>query len=311
MVMFSGGILLCMDDKAATLMIRYRDYTGTWRRALAATAKNGRIRAGYALVDGQPIKCEKYTYHVRYYVNGQAAYESVGTNATEAEAKRRLLQQQRRIKSEAQVANLTVVEAPERKTLKGTADDYIKAKDEGGFTEAAMQARLVTREFLESTKKRFVDELKSDDVTNYHRVLRKKCHSDRTVANKHQRLVSWLKFAGVSDEELPEKPRYEQTLPTIYTPDQIGTMLADSNDYTHMVVQMALKLGLRDQELRYAEFTDIDTADKLFRVQGKLHYNWKVKTWEQRDIPIPDDLLDDLKTWKRKQKGQEPDPRHA
>ena len=157
---------------------------------------------------------------------------------------------------------------------------------------------------MESTKKRFVDEIKSDDITNYHKILRKRGRSDRTVANKHQRLVSWLKRAGVSGEYLPEKPRYEETLPTIYSSAQIRAMLADDSEYTHMITMIALKLGLRDQELRYAEFADIDTADKLFRVQGKPQYNWKVKTWEQRDIPVPDDLLNELITWQSKHQGQ-------
>lgn len=285
-------------------MIRYRDGAGTWRRALAATAGNGRVRAGYALVDGQPIQCVKYTYQVRFYVDGQAAYSNVGTNATEAEAQRKLLQQQRRIKSEAPAANLTIVEGPQRKTLQATAAAYIQSKVDGGFTEAEAQARLVTAEFMATTKKRFIDELKSEDITRYHNSLRKIGRGDRTVANKHQRLVSWLHFAGIQAEEVPVKPRYELALPTIYTPDQISTLLADANEYTHIVAAMALKLGLRDQELRHAEFTDIIIADKVFRVQGKSHYKFKVKDWEQRDIPIPDDLLDELKTRKKSCKGK-------
>jgi integrase len=293
-----------MDNKAATLMIRYRDDAGTWRRSLAATAGNGRVRAGYALVDGHPVQCAKYVYQVRFYVDGQATYESVGANATEAEAKRKLLQQQRRIKAEAPAANLTIVEGPERKTLQATAAAYVKVKIDGGFTEAAEQARLVTTEFMATTKKRFIDELKSEDITRYHNSLRKIGRGNRTVANKHQRLVSWLHFAGIQGEEVPAKPRYELALPTIYTPDQISTLLADDNEYTHMVALMALKLGLRDQELRHAEFTDIDMHDKLFRVQGKPQYKFTVKDWEQRDIPIPDDLIDELKTWKKASKGR-------
>jgi hypothetical protein len=39
--------------------------------------------------------------------------------------------------------------------------------------------------------------------------------TDRTVANKHQRLTSWLRFAGIDKAILPPVPTYEETLPTV------------------------------------------------------------------------------------------------
>jgi integrase len=54
---------------------------------------------------------------------------------------------------------------------------------------------------------------------------------------------------------------------------------------------------LRDQEMMYAEWTDIDWQHSVFRVQGKPHWDFKVKDSEQRDIPIPSDLLGRLKDW--------------
>ena len=55
---------------------------------------------------------------------------------------------------------------------------------------------------------------------------------------------------------------------------------------------------MRDREVQFAEFQDISWHESVFRVRSKAKYNFTVKDYEQRDIPIPLDLLDELKAWK-------------
>ena len=45
-----------MDTRTATLMIRYKAPDGIWRRAAVATGGNGRVRQGYAVIGGDPVK---------------------------------------------------------------------------------------------------------------------------------------------------------------------------------------------------------------------------------------------------------------
>lgn len=71
---------------------------------------------------------------------------------------------------------------------------------------------------------------------------------------------------------------------------QISTLLADDEPLMHITMLLALKCGLRNGELMHIEFFDIDTSEKTLRVRGKPQWNFKVKDYEQRDIPIPDDL---------------------
>lgn len=273
---------------------------------MVATAGNGRVRQGYAMIDGQPVQVAEYNYQVRTYEDRQAKYTPVGKKAADADAKRAVIEKQASIKAEAPAANLTVVEAPERKTLSGTAALYIKQKEDAQLSEAAAQARNVSEEFLKHTKKRRVDEITTEDITRFHTVLRRRGCEDRTVANKHARLVSWLKFAGVDPKLFPPKPVYEKELPTIYDSDQIEKLLSTDNKYMRMVMLVALKLGLRDQELRYVEFSDINKQEKTLRVRGKPKWKFRVKKHEQRDIPIPDDLFTALIEWERQRPKQTP-----
>jgi integrase len=304
MVMQNSSMMISMNARTATLVIRYKAPDGRWQRGPVAIGGNGRIRQGFAIIDGQPIKVAEFNYQVRTYEGRQAKYTPAGKNASDAEAKRAVLESQVSIKAQAAGANLTVVEAPARKTLAGSATAYIKQKEDAHLTEAVLQARNVTEEFLKHTKKRFIDEITTDDITRFHNVLRKRSCGPRTVANKHARLVSWLKFAGVDPKLFPPKPVFEKALPTIYSSEQIGKLLATENPYMRMVMLVALKLGLRDQELRHIEFSDIDKQEKTLRVRGKLKWNFHVKQYEQRDIPIPDDLYEELLDWERRHPTQ-------
>jgi integrase len=166
--------------------------------------------------------------------------------------------------------------------------------------EAARDAEQVTGEFIAECGKTFLDEVTTEDLKQYYKSLRKRGQSDRTVANKHQRLRSFFKFAGLDVNALmPAKPKYEKSLPTTYTAKQVGAVLNAADGYMRLVIEFGLKCGLRELEIVFLEWTDIHWQDHVLRVQGKTEWKFKVKDSEQRDIPIPDDLLEHLLEWKK------------
>ncbi len=149
-----------------------------------------------------------------------------------------------------------------------------------------------------------MDEVSREDVLRFHEALRKCGCSDRTVPNKHARLVSWLRFGGLDKDTLPPAPRHEEELPTIYSRDEISSLLGAANEYIHLLIQVALKCGLRDQELMHLEYADINWEESTLRVQGKARWGFVVKDKEQRDVPIAADVLAELMAWKEKHEGK-------
>lgn len=287
-----------MTTRTATLIIRYKDADGAWKRAAAVRGANGRISPGFALIAGKESAIREYQYQVRYYEDRKLRYESAGVKAGAADALRDRIEKQATAKAIAEDAGLKVETEEKRKSLLSTSMAYIKDAERRGAMEAAAQARNVSDEFLRVVRKIFVDEIARDDVFRFHEALRKRRCSDRTVANKHQRLTSWLRFAGIDKSILPPVPKYEVKLPTIYDRDQISTLLANADARKRIMILLGLKLGLRDQELQHADFGDVHWTDKTFRVQGKPKWGFRPKTREQREIPIPDDLLIEIKTLK-------------
>jgi integrase len=107
-----------------------------------------------------------------------------------------------------------------------------------------------------------------------------------------------LRWAGIDPIVFPPKPKYDKKIPTIYSPTELASMFAIAIPYQRMVCNLALKLGLRDQEIRFAEFTDISWDESVYRVRSKPKFGFTVKDYEERDIPIPLDFLEELKEWK-------------
>jgi integrase len=263
-----------------------------------------RVKPGHALIDGKVVPVKDWTYDLRYTVDRKTAYLHVGDSAADADARRQQLEIKSSVKAQAKEAGIQVVETAESKTLKATAAAYIDNAVKRGANEAAEQARLVSEEFLRLVKVSKVDQVTQDDVFAYHQWLRKNQCGDRTVSNKHMRLASWLRFAGIDPKQIPPRPRYEEKLPDMYSSAQTSALLAAADPYMRMCILIALKCGLRDQELRHVEFRDIDWESKTLRVRAKPQWKFTVKTWEQREVPVTKNVLEALMEWQQKRPGQ-------
>jgi integrase len=183
----------------------------------------------------------------------------------------------------------------ELRVLKKAAAAYVKNCKARQAMEAAAQAKLVLDEFLPLVNVTYVRGITREDILKFHAVLRKRGLKDRTVANKHNRLKAFLRFAGGDLSIVGKTPKYEKGLPTIYASAETSEILAAADDYMELVIELGLKLGLREQEITYAEWGDVNWDESVFRVQGKAHWGWKIKDNEMREIPISADVLEHLK----------------
>jgi integrase len=283
-----------MANLSVSLLIRYKDSNGKWRRSPAARGKNGRVRPGYALVSNKQIPAHPYTYDLRVHKGRISTYVPVGQCASDADAERQRREKTASALAVAADAGLKVDTEPDRETLRAAASRYIADTESRQAMEAAAQARLVLAEFEAVCRRTYLDEITREDVLRFHEALRKRGCAPRTVANKHNRLKSFYLFAGLDAKAMPPAPRYDKLLPTVYSPQQIGAILKVANGTMHRAISLALKCGLRDQEVAHLEWRDINLREGVLRVRSKPEYGFQVKDAEERDIPIPADLLGEL-----------------
>ena len=288
--------LASTGERTVTVTVRVKR-EGKWTRLPAAYGRNGRIRPGFAQAGKQQVKFDPIVYEVRFYEGRQAKYKTGGRNAQDAETERMRLETEFKARAHAQNAGLKIEAKPEeRKTLRQSGQDYVDDCEARGAGEAAVKSGRVTEEFIQVTKRQFWDEITRQDVLKFHTAMRKRGCSDRTIANAHDRLKSWMIFAGIDhDEILPPAPRYEKKLPTVYTRDDISSIMGAADDKQRLTYSLALKCGLREQELAHVEYYDFDFDHGVLRVRSKPRYDFRVKDSEERDIPVPRGLLKEIK----------------
>jgi integrase len=298
-----------MANLKVSLLIRYRDSNRRWRRSPAARGKNGRVRPGYAQVGDEQFPVEPYTYDLRVHKGRMSTYVPVGANAADADAERYRRERKASALVLAADAGLKIDANATRETLRTAADRYIADAQARGASEAALQARAVLAEFQAVCRRTFMDEISREDVLRFHGELRKRGLSERSVSNKHNRIKSWFKFVRIDYKSiLPPAPKYELALPTVYNKDHLSTLLGqaevEKDQKLLMLIKVAGQTGLREQELQHIEWSDIDWQESSLRVRGKSKYGFRVKDSEQRDVPIPDDLLTALRQWKEQRDGK-------
>jgi integrase len=58
--------------------------------------------------------------------------------------------------------------------------------------------------------------------------------------------------------------------------------------------------GMREQEVMYTYWSDVNLAASTVRVSHKPDRGWTPKAYKEREIPIPSKLVNSLRAWKGK-----------
>lgn len=287
-----------MGTKRVALMWYCRTENG-WRRFPVVMGGNNRVKHGWVKVAGVLTHYPEGRYEIRLYENRKKIYKRAGDNAADAMAARDREEHLVSAKQLAGAAGAKIVEEPGRVYLRKMATKFEDdAKERKAMEAAEMNARIAA-EFLAVTGLVYVDEVTREHVFQYHRALRARGLSDRTVANHHARLKSFFTFCKIDKSIMPATPKYDSKLPDTYSKNENGKILAAADDYMRLVIELGLKCGLRDGEIQHLEWSDLNFEDSILRVRSKPHWGFKIKDSEERDIPIPATLLRGLRARRR------------
>lgn len=204
-------------------------------------------------------------------------------------------------------------------------DGFIK-KHAHGSTDSIYAYTYVAREFVAlviSRGKNAPHELDEDDVIAFDRFLESLGNAKSTRASRYGYIRCFLHYCGLNpsrsddDDEttgvmtgpahrkLRSKPKLAVEN---YSELDLQKLYAVSSERHRLIWKAFRMLGLRDEELAYALWTEIDWENRVwlvrFKAPGSFPWDtslkWKSKDSEERDLPIPDVLYDGLMTWRKK-----------
>lgn len=291
-----------MVNVKVALMRRVKTPAG-WRYYPAAYSPNGRVKPGLAIVDGKEITHTDGYYALRYCRGPRPVFEALkGVSPAEAEARRRKKESQLSLSVAAKKADLKVEPIdPDRKLLGTQLELFLGAAVTRGSHEAAEVYELACKEFLSVTGRRYVDELDPQDLVVFQKALTARKMSPRTVSNRHANVKAFLLFCGMETKSLPKPPKYDKTMPEIYTDQELTAFFKSVTPLReNLLFRVLTQTGLREQEAMHLEWTDIDPDRKILSLKSKVKkYGFRLKDFEERELPLNDDLLQRLMAYKK------------
>jgi integrase len=289
-----------LANTTVALMRRVKTDAG-WRYYPAAYSGNGRVKPGVAVVAGQEVKHSIGHYALRYSKGSKLVFEPLkNVSPGEAEARRRKKEAQLSLVVAAEKVDLKIEPVdPQRKSLNAQLQQFLSNTEARGSFEAAEVYKLACDEFLKVIGKRYVDEFIPEDVITFQRALAARGMSARTISNRHASLKAFLRFCELDTEELPKPPRYDRTMPEVYTDKELAAFFkAVDTPRESLLFRVFVQTGVREQEAMHLEWRDVRLERKILSLQSKeKRWGFRLKDFEERELPLNDDLLERLSAY--------------
>jgi integrase/recombinase XerD len=261
---------------------------------------NGKIKPDAVLVNGKEERHPEGSYYISWYDGKRLMRLSVGKDASTATARR----QQKEAELNAMNNGLEIV--PEngngRRSLAGAVSEFLEETKLTKKPKTLAAYRTALGYFQESCPKLYLDDIERRDLLKFSAFLRDdKEQAPRSVYNKFENVMTFLKANGIRGlAGKNDWPRYTEEEPETYEDDELVSLFAACDGRERLWYEFFLMTGMREQEVMYTYWSDVNFTHATVRVTHKRDRGWTPKAYKEREIPIPAKLVKSLKAWKTK-----------
>jgi integrase len=284
---------------------KYVKTASGWRYCRAVVGSNNKVRPNFV----------SYKKHIREHPEGYYCLNIGGQwirAGSVLEAVKRQKDEEARLAATACGWNIVNAPAATAETISDAIADYIDEYRIGKKDKTTNQMKQTLNEFqqvCEERRKEFIPELSKRDLMAYWQwaLDHSLTNSRRTASNKTYRVNSFLltrsiQFIGRRKDQW-QVPEYAEELPEIYSDEELQNFFAACSPAQELTFHTLLKAGLREKELVYLEKADLDFKRGTLQVTVKPHYDFDTKTYREREIMIPEELMDRLRSLVAKASG--------
>lgn len=290
-VMRSGGYSVNLTKRVQT--------ANGMRYCPVAQSANGRVKPDVVIVNGSDERHPEGAYYLEWREGAKRVRLSVGKDPADASA--------RRLRKEAELNavnnGVTIVPEHSQDGNRSVAAAVAEFLDETRLTKkpktlAAYSTALSY--FVESCHKLNLEEIDRKDLLKYSAFLRdEKDQAPRSVYNKFENVMTFLKAQGIRGlAGKNDWPRYTEEEPEIYEDEELDKLFAACDEEERLWYEFFLMTGMREQEVMYTYWSDVNLVASTVRVSHKPDIGWTPKAYKEREIPIPSKLAKRLKVWK-------------
>ncbi len=153
--------------------------------------------------------------------------------------------------------------------------------------------RTCLETFGATCKKQFAADVKRDDLLAFIRHLYSIGNGARTAYNRAVIVAQMLKANGIVNLlQKRDWPDYVEPIRAAYEHEELEKLFRACNPCERTLYTTYLLTGFREKEMRYLTWRDIDFQNQAIRVTAKPQYGFKPKNKEEREVPVPQALLD-------------------
>src|SRR5260370_18970571 len=261
---------------------------------------NGRIKPDAVLVNGKPERHTEGAYYLEWSEGSKRVRLSVGKDAADAGARRR------RKEAELKAVNHGGTIVPEngngQQSVGAGVAEYLEETKLTKKPKTLAAYNTALSSFTESCHKLNLEDIDRRDMLKFHAFLRDdKEQAPRSCWNKFATVMSFLKAQGIRGlVGKNDWPRFTEEEPEIYEQEELDKLFAKCDAEERLWYEFFLMTGMREQEVMYTYWSDVNFAASTVRVTHKPDRGWTPNAYKEREIPIPAKLGKSLKAWKTK-----------
>jgi integrase/recombinase XerD len=254
--------------------------------------RNHKLKPHWAIVNGKPEHHPEGNFYISYREGTKKIWRKIGPSPSDAVNAAEIE------KSILNAKALGVPIKPELPKLDYDAqmwkflNDYklSQSLESHGLMKQTLQ------EFRQFSKRAILSDITREDLLRYKQWLVGRGRSLRTAGNKMLRVNQFYRAAlGLRPGEglvTVKDGKFVEKEPEVYTEDEVEAFLNACSPFHTRVFSTLLMAGLRKQEMENLEWTDINFEVGTLKVRAKKDF--QPKDWEEREIEIPRELLDEL-----------------
>jgi integrase/recombinase XerD len=259
---------------------------------------NGRVKPDLVFVNGQPERHIEGAYYLEWREKGRRVRLSVGKDPADATARRQ------RKEAELNALNNGVSVLPENgnghRSIATAVAAFLEETELTKKPKTLAAYTTALNYFTESCPKLYLQDIERTDMLKFSAFLRdKKKQAPRSVYNKFENVMTFLKANGIRGlVGKNDWPRYTEEEPEIYEQEELDKLFKACDAEDRLRYEFFLMTGMREQEVMYTYWSDINLAHATVRVSHKPDRGWTPKAYKEREIPIPAKLVKKLKARK-------------
>jgi integrase/recombinase XerD len=283
------------------LYIRVRLPDGHHAYLKPAWNRNRTLRAGYALVGGQPVAHPDGVYYLRFLRGDKRVWQAIGPDADAAVVAVQNLEHDLQAISLGRSAPSPAPGVPATVSLDAAIKSYVSQLGLFRAPKTVHEAKRILELFAKPFPEKAIQTITREDLLDHMASLQQGGLGLRTISNHITRIGALLRRHKIVDLlSREDKPQYDEPEVEAYDSDELAALFSAATPEERMLFEFFLGTGFREQEVMFCSWKNVDFNGKVISVKSKPELGFRPKDKQERSVPVPDSLIASLQARKRK-----------